>query len=521
MLLRDYTRRAADSYCEKTAFVDGDIRRDWRAVDERSSRFATALQKLGVRKGDVVCIVAHEHIEVLEHWLACAKIGAVRVGINWRYSPREQEHIIRDSNAKVVLVQANCHEQMSKFLPEVEKEGRILIGFGASHGLRYDFETLIAQHPDRPDHIDLSPDDLLAYSYTTGTTGLPKGAIWTQSAVVESIIHSILNLGLAHDDIWLMPAPMPGAPILFNTFGVINGMTTTLINGDFAPDKYWDIVERERVTASGGVPTMIRRLLEEYDTGKYDASSLVNLFYGSSPMPPALTKRLFITLDCELIQPYGSTETGGWVTYLRQKEHRRAIEDGNLQLLESCGRPSQHADLKIFDEGGNEVPEGEVGEVCVTSGTNTIGYHNLPEETEKLYFGKWLRTGDLGYKDKDGYYFLVDRRKFMIISGGYNVYPVVVENVLAEHRAVREVCVIGAPHPEWGEAVTAVISLKTGKNVSSAELVEFVRPKLGKWEIPKHIEFIEDLPRGVTGKIDKVALRQRFKNSPELLPWNE
>lgn len=520
MLLRDYMRRAAVSFSDKTAFVDGDIRRDWRKTDERSSRFGAALQKLGVRKGDVVCIIAHEHVEVLEHWLACAKIGAVRVGINWRYSPREQEHIIRDANAKVVLVQANCHEPMAQFLPEAEKEGRIVIGFGESHGLRYDFETLIAQNPDNPAHVELGPDDRLAYSYTTGTTGLPKGAIWTQSAVVESIIHSILNLGLAHEDIWLMPAPMPGAPILFNTFGVMNGMTTTLMNGDFAPGKYWEIVERERVTASGGVPTMIRRLLEEYDAGNFDASSLGNLFYGSSPMPPALTKRLFNTLDCELIQPYGSTETGGWVTYLRQDEHRQAVQDGDFQLLESCGRPSQHADLKIFDEDGKEVPDGEVGEVCVRSGTNAKGYHNLPKESEELYFGEWLRTGDLGHIDENGYYYLVDRRKFMIISGGYNVYPVVVENVLAEHGAVREVSVIGAAHPEWGEAVTAVISLKPGKNVSSAELVDFLRPKLGKWEIPKHIEFIEDLPRGVTGKIDKIALRQRLKNNPELLPWN-
>lgn len=520
MLLRDYIRRAANSYGDKTAFIDGDIRRDWRTVDERSARFGAALQKLGVRKGDVVCILAHEHLEVIEHFLACAKIGAIRVGINWRYSPREQEHIIRDSSAKAVLVQANCHEQIAQFLPDLEKEGRVLIGFGENHGLRYDYESLIAQNLNHPDHVDLAPDDLLAYSYTTGTTGLPKGALWTQSLVVESNVHSIFNLGLRHEDIWLMPAPTPGAPILFNTFGVINGMTTTMINGDFAADKYWDIVERDRVTASGGVPTMIRRLLEEYDSGNYDASTLGNLFYGSSPMPPTLTKRLFNTLDCDLIQPYGSTETGGWVTYLRQDEHRRAVQENDFRLLESCGRPSQHADVTILDEEGKEVPDGEVGEVCVASGTNTVGYLNLPQETEELYFGKWLRTGDLGNRDKNGYYFLVDRRKFMIISGGYNVYPVVVENVLAEHTAVREVSVIGAPHPEWGEVVTAVISLKNGQNVSSEELIEFVRPKIGKWEVPKYIEFIDDLPRGVTGKIDKISLRQRFKDSPDLLPWS-
>lgn len=520
MLLRDYVRRAAASYPDKIAFVDGETRRDWSTIDERSSRFGASLQKLGVGKGDSVGILAHEHVEVMEHWLACAKIGAVRVGINWRYSPREQEHIIRNSDAKAVLVQANCCEPIAEVLSTASAEGRSLIGFGKSHGLPYDYETLINENEGRSADVELTPDDLIAYSYTTGTTGLPKGAKWTHRSVVESVVHSILNLGLRHEDIWFMPAPTPGAPILFNTFGVINGMTTILIGGDFAPTKFWELVDREGVTASGGVPTMIRRLLEEYDLGHFDASTLTKLFYGSSPMPPALIKRLFNTLDCELIQPYGSTETGGWVSYLRHEEHRRAIEEGELHLLESCGRPSQHADLKIFDEEGREVADGDVGEVCVRSGTNCIGYLNLPTETDELFFGEWLRTGDLGRKDAQGYYYLVDRRKFMIISGGYNVYPVVVENVLAEHGAVREVSVIGAAHPEWGEAVTAVISLKPGHQVSAAELVEFARPKLGKWEIPKHIQFTEELPRGATGKIDKVALRERFKHSPELLPWN-
>jgi acyl-CoA synthetase (AMP-forming)/AMP-acid ligase II len=207
------------------------------------------------------------------------------------------------------------------------------------------------------------------------------------------------------------------------------------------------------------------------------------------------------------------------VTYLRAEEHRRAIDEGDLQLLESCGRPSQHADVAILDEDGAPVPTGEVGEVCVRSSTNTVGYHNLPTETAELFHGEWLRTGDLARKDDRGYIYLVDRRKFMIISGGYNVYPVVIENVLSEHEAVREISVFGTPHPEWGEAVTAVISLKPGKSVSSSELVNFVRPKLGKWELPKHIEIVEDLPKGVTGKIDKFALRQEFRNNLDRLPW--
>lgn len=517
MLLRDYVRRAAKSYPDKIAFIDGDLKRNWREFHERTDRLGAALQMLGVRKGDRVCIMAHEHIEMVEHWMTCAKIGAVRVGVNYRYSPREKLHIIRDADAKIVVLENNCIEDLAAYLDELRAEGRILIGFGGAHDLEFDYEKLIAA-ADAPDLVPLAGNDVISFSYTTGTTGLPKGAIWTHAATIESIVHSVLAIGLRYEDVWLMPAPTPGAPILFNTFGIINGTTTTLI-GDFTASRFWEIIERDRVTGTGGVPTMIRRVLEEYATGNHDASSLRSLFYGSAPMPPTLIRETYNTLGCDLIQPYGSTESLGWVTYLREDDHRRALAEGDFRLLESCGRPSQHVDAMILRDDGSPAEIGEIGEVCIRSDAVTIGYHNRPPEQDDLFFGDWLRMGDLGRMDEEGYIFLVDRRKFMIISGGYNVYPVVVENVLAEHEAVREVAVLGAPHPEWGEAVTAFVSLKPGARSTGDELIRYTQPKLGKWQVPKHIEIVEDLPKGVTGKIDKIALRQHFKTHPEALPW--
>jgi acyl-CoA synthetase (AMP-forming)/AMP-acid ligase II len=520
MLFRDYVRRAARSYPNKTAFIDGELHRNWASFDERTSRLGRVFQALGVRKGDRVGILAHEHVEVLEHWMAAAKVGAVRVGINWRYSAREKLHLVHDSDMKVLLVEARCVDEFADGIETAIREGRAVIGFGGQHDLPHDYETLLARHADEPDHVALTGTDPVAFSYTTGTTGLPKGAIWTQHSALHALIHAHLNLGLRHEDVWLMPIPMPGVPILMNTPGVISGLTTVLIGGDFSPTKHWELIERHRVTATGGVPTMIRRLLEEYQKRRYDIGSLRSMFYGSSPMPPALIRDVYSTIGCELIQPYGSTEIAGWASYLRNDDHRRAIEEGAVHLLASCGRPSQHCDVKIMDEDGRDVPAGDVGELCVRTEAACAGYHNLPDETAGLFFGEWLRTGDLARIDAAGYIYLVDRRKFMIISGGYNVYPVVVENVLAEHVAVREVNVCGAEHPEWGEAVTAVVSLKEGMAVTAAELIDFVRPKVGRWEVPKHIEIVDDLPKGVTGKIDKFGIRDRFRRHPELLPWH-
>lgn len=520
MLLRDYIGRAANSYGDKAAYIEGDLHRSWGEIQERTDRLGRALQELGVRKGDRVCIMAHEHIEMVEHWLACAKIGAVRVGINWRYSVREQLHIIRDADAKAIVLQANCVASLAAHLDELRREGRALIGFGGPHDLEHDYEKIIAAAADRPKPVPLTGDDIISFSYTTGTTGLPKGVIWTHAAALESIVHSVLNLGMRREDVWLMPAPTPGAPILFNTFGVINGMTTALIGGDFTASGFWEIVERDRVTLTGGVPTMVRRALEELSTGHYDTSSLRGFSYGSAPMPPALIKEVYGTLNCELVQAYGSTETCAWVSYLREEDHRRALRDGDLGLLESAGRPSQHVDFAVFREDGMRThsPD-EIGEICVRGDTNTKGYHNAPPEQEDLYFGDWLRTGDLGRIDQEGFIYLVDRRKFMIISGGYNVYPVVVENVLSEHDAVREVAVVGAAHPEWGEAVTAVVSLKEGATVTPGELIQYSQSKLGKWQVPKHVEIVDDLPKGATAKIDKMAVREHVRSNPQVLPW--
>lgn len=519
MFVRDFIHRAALAFPGKPAFLDGERSWTWSQVDQRSDQFAAALQEQGVDKGDAVGLLSYEYMEVMEHWFACCKIGARRTGINWRYSERELLHIVADSAIKVLLVSAECVPMIQTHLDEFRGRGIQLIGYGTAHGLDSDYEELLARQSQPPQLPELSDADVAMISYTSGTTGLPKGAMLTQGAVRESLVHTALALGVNAEDVFFMPGTTPGVPILLNSFGLVSGATTVLPNGLFTPDRFLQGIEDHRVTFTGGVPTMLLRVLEAKSAGNYDVSSVRCICYGSSPATPALIRDIYDNFDCDLVQFYGLTETtGGWLTFLRHQDHLRAL-DGEPQLLTSCGRASPHVEISVRTADGEELPANEVGEVWVRGEILTAGYLNRPEDNAELFRGDWISTHDMGKKDEEGFLYLTDRKKFLIITGAFNVYPVVVENVLAEHPAVREVAVVGAPHPEWGEAVIGVVSLQPGAAASSDELIEFCRDKVGKWEVPKFIDIIDELPHGSTSKIAKHEVRQWYRDDPGRLPW--
>ncbi len=519
ILPRDLLRRCAVSHANRLALIEPQRRVTWGELNQRTDALAAALQANGIGKGDVVAMLARDHIEVVELWHACLKIGAVRVGINWRYAPREMLHLVSDSGAKMVFAQADCLPLLGEEIEQIRQAGVLLGGFGDNHGLPLDFETMIssAAAPVLP---DLAEDDLSAISYTTGTTGLPKGALWTQRGVRDALVYSALELGLKHEDVYYNPFPMAGVPILCASFGMVNGLTTVIPGGSFDAEQALLQMSATEATVAIFVPTMMQRILELYQRGDYSLS-LRLLTYGSSPATPALIRDAIKTFGCEVIQLYGLTEsTAGWLSFLRHAEHLRGLD--SPELLTSCGKPALHVDIEIHTPEGEKLPAGEIGEIVVRSSTNIPGYLNLPEENAELYDGEWMRTNDLGRLDEEGYLYLTDRRKFMIISGGYNIYPVVVENVLAEHPAIREVAVVGLPHPQWGEAVVAVVSLGPDHQATeqtAAELVEFCRDKLGKWELPKHLIFVDELPKGATGKIAKFTIREQLRKNPSQLPW--
>jgi acyl-CoA synthetase (AMP-forming)/AMP-acid ligase II len=520
LLARDLISRCAVAYPRKAAYVDGDRHATWQQIDERSDRLGAALQRLGVQAGDVVALLAYDRLELVEHWWASTKIGAVRTAINYRYAPREIAHIVRDSDAKALLVDAGLVPLVADELDAFRAEGRVLIGLGGEHGLEHDYDAMLADAGE-PHLPELAPSDVLAISYTSGTTGLPKGALLTQRNVLRALTWMSLNVGLRHEDVWCNALPAPGAPMIFTAANAATGMTCVLPDGQFKPSRFLELVQEQRVSATIVVPTMLQQVLAELDRGSYDTSSLRLVCYGSMPATPALIRAARQRLGCELQQWYSATElTAAPIVLLRDDAHSRALA-GEEHLLTSCGVPAPNVELAIRDAAGESVPTGEVGEVWVRGETVFDGYLHRPQETAEVLTGEWLRPGDLGRLDADGHLYLVDRKKFMIISGGYNVFPVVVENVLAEHPAVREVAVVGAPHPTWGEAVVAVVALHDDVAIDEADLIAHCDTRLGRWEVPKHVEVVAELPKGATAKVQKQEIREWFRGDSARLPWHD
>jgi acyl-CoA synthetase (AMP-forming)/AMP-acid ligase II len=511
MLLRDYLAAQARTWPERTAYVAGGSRRTWGETVDRVGRLSAALAALWVRKGDVVATLGKDGFTTVEVWFSAAATGAIRTGINWRYSAREVEHILRDARVSALLVEGGGPEELlSKVDLTTLPDLRRIIGYG-EHAQELDYETLLAEHaPLVPeDWPDIAEEDAIAIHYTTGSTGLPKGVVWSQRSVVAAQLNTWLQSGARHDDVFLHCLPAAGVPILLATWNVFVGGTIVLMP-QFSAGEALRLIEAERVTATLLVPTMMLDVLDHPDRPGTDLSSLRMVMYGSAPASPALVRRAIDGFGCALQQWYGSTEgVGGWFALLHDADHRWALEH-DPGLLQSCGRPTLHTELRIVDEQGSALPPGEIGEIVVRSEAVMTEYLGMPAETaESLPGGGWLKTGDVGRLDERGYLYLVDRKKFLIITGAYNVYPVVVENVLAEHPAVREVLVVGAPDERWGEVVVAVV-VPHGE-VAEEELKSFCRGRLATFEVPKRIVFVDQLPRGATGKLLKREVRDWFR----------
>jgi acyl-CoA synthetase (AMP-forming)/AMP-acid ligase II len=515
MLLRDFLRRCAVALPHELAYVCEGIQRTWQEIDQRSDALAAALQALGVRAGQTVAFLGGNRTEAAETWLACAKAGFVRTGINKSYSCREMLHTIRDSDARAVLVQPSGLEALGRGADELMAEGRLLVGLDGSTGLPYEYEELIARRlmPALPPIDDTA---IALIGYTSGSTGMPKGVMLSHRAVALSGLYQAFGPGFTRDDVRLYCANTAGINISTACANVFNGMTTVF--ADFEVGHVLDLVERHRVTRTTLVPTMLRRVVEAVRGGGRDVSSLRQLIYGSAPATPALIRDAYNVLGCELVQIYGASESCGPFTLLSDRDHRAAVA-GRAHLLTSAGRPYPFVEVSIRDAHGTPLEAGATGTIWVRGDTIMSGYLNRAEETrEALPVPGWLRTGDVASMDESGYLYLSDRHKNMIISGGMNIHPPGIENAIAEHPAVREVVVVGVPHPEWGEAVVAAVTLRDDAHASADALTAHCRALLAKWEVPKHIEIMKALPEGFTGKVNKREIREQLV-AARRLPW--
>jgi long-chain acyl-CoA synthetase len=483
------------------ALRHGERETTYAELDERSNRLAQALLGAGVRAGSRVAYLGSTAPEVVELFFAAAKIGAVTVPLNWRLSPRELALVMTDARPPVLLAD-ETYAPSAAGLVEATSPATELISVGDA------YERMLAAHDPLDPGGRGDSRDVVLQMYTSGTTGVPKGVLTTHrnlAAAAETSPHWAFD----SESVSMTPIPMFHiGGIGWAFLGLWNGAVTVLV-GQFVPEEVLDIFERRRVTNAVLVPTMIQMLAAVPGAAGRDFSALRSIAYGASPITTPVLKAALRTFRCPLFGVYGLTESTGGVVNLEPDDHE---PDGPRErLLRSAGRPLPWVELRIADPAtGSEVGPGEVGEVWLRAPNVMAGYFNRPAETDAaLAPGGWLRTGDGGYVDADGYLFLTDRIKDMIVSGGENVYPIEVEEVLAQHADVVDVAVVGAPHERWGEIVKAFVVLRPGSVATADELVAFARERLAGYKLPREVEFVDDLPRTPTGKVLKRELRER------------
>ena len=479
--------RAARFYPDRTAIASSGTRLTFRELHERVQGIAAALSKLGFRVGDQLALLLPNGPECIELVYACSLLGVIAVPLNTRLSPTEIDRVLTDASPHGIV----RHSSLPVPTVRLPRE-RVL-----------DEEPLDVRNEALPD-VFYDPQAVLALIYTSGTTGRPKGVMVTHSNVLANVQNLNFWMRYTEGGVFLHAAPIfhiADFPCMFAApaFGACQ-----LTIPKFDPRSFCETVERERVSHTVLVPTMINLLTQFPEIKKYDLSSLEVLAYGGSPVAPELIHRTRELLPkLKLVQIYGLSETG-FLTGLQDQEH---TDD---RLL-SCGRPCPGIDLQVTDDSGKEVEAGKPGEL-VARGRNIMqGYWNNPQETALVFRDGTFRTGDIGYQGSDGYFYILDRVKDMIVSGGENVYSGEVEAVIYAHPAVREAAVFGIPDPKWGEVVMACVVLKPGSTLTVDDLIAFCRKSLASYKIPRRVEFSDtELPKSGSGKILKRLLRERF-----------
>jgi long-chain acyl-CoA synthetase len=511
MPMGDIIRRSALRSPEKTAFIFGNDRTTYREFSDRVNRLSTALLKMGLKKGDMVAVLLHNSPQFFEIYYASAKIGAIFVPINNLLRPTELSQILGYLEPRSLFFDPD-YEQMVGSFRDGETTTEFFIGLEGTRSSSFkQYNDLIEKGTPEEPEIPISEDDIMSIFLTSGTTGLPKGAMRTHRHAYIECLAGAIELGLHYEDRTLMVFPFYHVTWEDNMRHVLMGNTIVIRKeGSFNPREVLDILSREKITVCQFVPTMISAMLQIEGIEEYDLNHFRLLTYAASPMPVALLKRAMKKFKCQFMQLYGQTESGPLTTVLRPEDHVLHGSDAQMARLASAGRPILTYEVRIVDKDGKDVAPGEIGEIIVRSECMTVGYWNLPEETSKTIKEGWLYTGDFGRFDEEGYVYIVDRKNDMIISGGKNIYPREIEEVLYKHDAILEAAVIGVPDEHWGESVKALVVLKPGKEESEEGIIAFCKENLASYKKPRTVEFRRELPKNPTGKILKRLIRDEY-----------
>jgi len=475
-----------------------------------TNQVANALLAAGVKKGDRVCYLGKNSDHYFELFLGAAKMGAVTTPIGWRLAPPEIAYIVNDSRAPFFFVGpefTGAAKEVLKNAPDVKTT--IAMEGGVSQW--QSFESWRDAQPATPPQIKLEPSDIAIQLYTSGTTGRPKGAMLMHSNFIET--HHILKNAKIDWNTWTTDdvslVAMPVAHIGGSGWGLwgLRAGARNVVAREFNPGQVLDFIATERISKIFLVPAAIQIVLRDPRARQTDYSRMKHVGYGASPIPLDLLREAVEVFGCGFAQMYGMTETTGTIVALPPEDHDL---NGN-QRMRSAGKPLPGVEVAVLDEAGNKLQPGQVGEIATRSPWNMAGYWNLSEATAKtIDKDGWLRTGDAGYLDDDGYVYIHDRVKDMIITGAENVYPAEVESAIYGHPDVADVAVIGVPDEKWGEAVKAIVVPKPGRAPDPQDIIAFARSRVASYKAPKSVDFIEALPRNASGKILRRELREPF-----------
>jgi acyl-CoA synthetase (AMP-forming)/AMP-acid ligase II len=492
------------------ALIQDDRIVSWRELASGASRIASGFDRVGLRKGSRVATIVKNDAFAIELLFTLALAGFVGIPINFGLTAEEVAVLLRDSVPDAIIVDADLAARFSEILATTTAS-IFARGFQELPSGWRDIEDVRALGSSdfaSPAH----PDDIRTIRYTSGTTAAPKGCLGTHRQILASIGYFLRQVPIPGDGPFLQLLPLfSGAGIWMAFAAAYRGVANVLLP-TFEAGAALRLIERHRVAHACGVPTMVRRMCDEMERNRYDLTGFKLFGYTGAPMPAAVIDRAMKLMPCDFYQGFGGGEMGGLISYLLPDDHRAALSNRDQRSrLASAGRVADYATVAVRDLAtGAEVSPGEIGEITVRSPSNFAGYHNRAEETAKTLRGEWVFTGDVGYIDDDGFLYVVDRVKDIIVTGGMNVSSAEVEGVLAEHPAVQSAAVIGLKDEEWGELVTGVVTLKMGQVLTEQELIDFARRRLAGYKSPKAIRFVPELPLNSAGKVLKRQLRERL-----------
>ena len=506
----------ATSICpDRVAIVFEGKRYTFSRLNKRVDRLANAFLKLGIGKGDRLAMLQVNCNQFVEAYFAAAKLGAIYVPLNFRAKENELTYMLNTAEASILLIGERYIELVTSLRSNLTSVGHFISIESRHDGMLY-YEDMITSSAADEVVTEIDDDDTTILLYTAGTTGFPKGVMLSHNSFTVYVLENVTPADPELEERNILTVPLYHVAGIQAMMAAIYGGRTLVMERQFEAKEWMELVENEKANRAMMIPTMLKQLIDHPEFGEHDLSSLKVITYGAAPMPLEVIKRALDAFPgVSFINAFGQTETASTITTLGPEDHiisgTEKEKEKKLRRLSSIGKPMSDVEMRIVDEDGRELPVGHVGEIVARGPRVMTGYWRDEEKTEKtIDKDGWVHTGDMGYMDEDGYFYLAGRATDMIIRGGENISPEEVEAALLTHSKVEEAAVIGIPDEEWGEQPRAIVVLKQGEVATAEEIMEYCRTNLSSFKRPRSVVFVNELPRNPMGKVLKRVLRELY-----------